>query len=547
MADTDAGRNLLRLVALPIKTAHFNRVDYLQSVGAPTYDAPVRVEPPPRFVTERVTTAEELPETTELACEVVVIGTGAGGAAMAAALAEQGVAVLMVEAGRFKRRDSFQGSPVDRMAHLYRDGGMTFTVGSPPISVPLGKLVGGTTTINSGTCFPTPAGVLEEWRSEGLPDDFAPDAFQQWIDPVMEELQVAPNPDHLGRIAEVVATGAEAMGLAHHPLPRNAPGCDGQGTCMIGCPTDAKRSTNISWVPRALKAGAELITGLPVTRLLTRGRKAIGVLAQGTDQHGAAKTVTIRAEAVVVAAGSWLSPLMLRENGFRLHHIGRNLSVHPALGMQARFAERMDSWNAVPQGYGVSGVHDRIRFEGYWLPPQLTAMTVPLVGAELTRWMDAAAHIGQFGFMTRDASVGRVVRGPDGRPLALYDLPQENVELLRTGAAVLAEILIRGGAEEVLAGIGSTRFVRTLAEARAIGSADLKALDFDLLGAHPLGTCRMADSEANGVVDSDHRVFGTDNLYVVDGSTVPSSLGVNPQITIMAMALRAASRLAARL
>jgi choline dehydrogenase-like flavoprotein len=208
--------------------------------------------------------------------------------------------------------------------------------------------------------------------------------------------------------------------------------------------------------------------------------------------------------------------------------------------------ERMDPWQGIPQSYGVEGPPG-IRFEGVYLPPPLAAAVAPVPPEELNRWVDGEGKVAQYGFMVRDEGVGRVRRGPGGRPLATYELSARSRERLQTGAAILAEMLILGGAREVLPGISGIPPLRTVEEARAIGKRRISPMDYRLLGAHPLGTCKMGPDRSSGVVDFDHRVYGTENLYIADGSVVPTSLGVNPQVTIMAMALRAADRIAARL
>jgi choline dehydrogenase-like flavoprotein len=538
-----AGTGLKLLLGMPVKTAAFNRPAYLAAVGAPSYDNPVR-EPEPRWM-ENVLTPDDLDPVTELEADVIVIGTGAGGGVMAAELAEQGLGVAVLEAGLFRGRKQFSGSPHERLQRFYTDAGMTFSVGNTVVSIPTGRLVGGSTAINSGSCFRTPEGVFQEWRARGFPAEFDPQGFDPYFRRVEEELGVAPaDRAHVGRIADVVAAGADALGAEHHPLPRNAPGCDGQGVCPVGCPTDARRSTNVSYVPRALRAGATLFTGMPVHRLHRRGRRVVAVEARSQTATGEPRRLRIRARAVVVACGTFASPLLLGQNGIRSPQLGRNLSIHPAVGMFARTPQRLDPWDAIPQSYGVTGLVDpRVRFEGFYVPPQLVGGLMPADGAELTRWMDAAAHVGQYGFMVRDPNVGRVVRGPGGAPIVRYSVTPDVVDLVARGSATLCELLLRGGAEEVLTGLGGAPRVRTVAEARALAHRIRKPSQLRLAAFHPLGTCRMGATGDDGVVDFDHRVWGTENLYVVDGSAVPSSLGVNPQITIMAMATRAADRL----
>ena len=534
---------LLQLLGVPVKSAHFGRDDYLEAVGYPTVQ-PIKPEPAPRHF-ERVKYAEDLPSESVIYAEVAVVGTGAGGAAVAAELAEQGHAVVMLEEGRYNQRHDFVGKPADRLHKLYRDGGMTMSLGTP-ISIPQGRGVGGTTTVNSGTCFATPDHVLQQWRDElGFPDDFAPHNYQRFSASVAQMLQVAyGEPEVLGKISGVISRGAQAMHLPHGPLPRNAPGCTGAGECIFGCPEAAKRSTDQSYVPAALKAGAELYVGLPVTRVLRRGRRVVALEAHGVDQNGAPKRLRIVAERYVLSMGSLQTPVFLQENGFSLPRLGRNLSVHPAAGLIARGDEDLQPWKAIPQGYAIEALQEEgVRYEGFFLPPQILALQMPMVGAELSVWMDDFAKLAQFGFMVRDKSVGRVMRGSTGQPVVLYRLDAESQRRLKKAAALLAELMLRAGNQEVYVPIGANTVVRTLAEAQSITDMRTNYSDFRLLGAHPLGTCAMAASAEHGVVDFDYRVFGTDNLHIVDGSVVPTSLGVNPQMTIMAQGLRAAERI----
>lgn len=541
------GEALVYLLSMPVRSAHFSRREYLDAIGFPA-PAAVEREPDPRWMSQ-VAAARDLPAAETIEVDVVVVGTGAGGAAAAATLAEGGLGVAMVEEGAYLRRHDFQGPPEDRLLKTWRDAGMAVTIGNVPVSVPTGRLVGGSTAINSGTCYRTPDAVLGEWRAAGLPADFEPGRFGRWLDRVEAELQVAPGDEPwLGAVAGVVARGADAMRLRHGPLRRNAPGCDGQGQCPVGCPTEAKRSTDVSYVPRALRAGAMLYTEMKLHRVLWRGRRAVGIEARGRGEDGSVRSLVVRARAVVLACGTFATPLLLGDAGVRHRWLGRNLSVHPALGQFAMCDAPMDPWRAIPQSYGIEDLVDpRIRAEGFYVPPALAASVLPAHGAELTRWMDAAPRVVHFGFMCKDRGTGSVWRGPGGGAIVRYDLERDVRDLFRAASATLAELLLRGGAREVMTAVAGPGVVRSVEEARRLAGAKVKASDFRAMGFHPLGTCRVGGDEASSVLDADHRVRGAENLYVMDGSSVPTSLGVNPQVTIMAMATRAAERLGARL
>ncbi|WP_330180840.1 GMC family oxidoreductase N-terminal domain-containing protein [Nocardia sp. NBC_01503] len=534
-------------VETPVRIAHFSDRRYLDAIGAPRYQEPV-LERQPGWLAN-MTVPDDPPRQDLVECDVVVVGTGAGGAAVAARLTEQGLGVVMVEEGEYASRAQFRGELHDRTQRYWRDGGYNLAVGNSILGVSTGRMVGGTTAINSGTAFRTPDAVLGEWLEAGFPLDFSPETFRGYLDEVATELGIAhADPRYLGRIADIIGKGADALGATHGPLPRNAVGCDGRGQCVYGCPTDAKRSSNVSWVPRALEAGAQLYTNLTVTRILLNDRRAVGVLAEGQDTHGAPRTLEIRSRAVVIATGTLMTPLLLRRNGIDLPALGRNLSVHPSLGAVAMMPTPGTPWSGIPQGYHVTGLGDPLcTFEGVSIPPQFAAGVLPFHGARLTEWMNRWPYTEQFGAMVRDTGAGSVQHGPGGRTLLRYTVTPRVQAALQHACAGLAELFLHGGAEAVALPIAGMPPIRTLEQARAVAETRLTPRQFRMMGPHPLGTARMGGDARTAVVDFENRVFGTTGLYIADGSVVPTSLGVNPQVTIMAMALRAADAIAAEL
>jgi choline dehydrogenase-like flavoprotein len=423
-------------------------------------------------------------------------------------------------------------------ALLYRDLGMTMAVGrSTGIPVPLGKTVGGTTTINSGTCLRVPDHVLERWRARGdlslRPEDLAPDFAR-----VEEFIEVVQVPEELlGNSARVVRRGAEAIGLHGTPLRRNARHCKGSGVCCWGCPTEAKRSANVSWIPAAVKAGAQIVTGARVERIdLNGARKRI-----------IAGALTVEADAVVVSAGTLHSPSILWRSGLRHPELGRNVSIHPACKATALFDEEIRGWEGVPQGFGIHDLHrEGILFEGIFTPPEFGAFSLPFVGPRLTEVMEQYAHLATFGFMIEDRSVG-TLRLAGLRPQLFYEVGRPEIEKLRRGVDVLARIFFAAGAREVFAPLRGFESLRSPDELSRLRAAKLSPPMFELSAFHPLGSCRASADPSRGVLDPELEAHDAQRLFVVDGSVFPSSLGVNPQLTIMAFAQRAARHVHARL
>ncbi len=539
-----ARRSALRALLAPLKAAHFSDPAFYRAVGC-VYSQPVVRAESPRWMQERVLSPAEVAGET-LECDVVVIGTGAGGAVVGRELAEQGLAVVLLEEGDYFNRGDFSGSAVEMQRKLFRDFGATMAIGNTSIPIPIGKTVGGTTTINSGTCYRVPDRVLQRWRDEFGLGEFTSERLTPYYERVEGVLGVAvARSEYLGGVARVIARGCDALGYSHHPLRRNAPDCDGKGVCCFGCPTDAKRSTNVSYIPLALRAGATLIKGIRVERVITESGRAVGVRARA----GRAE-LTVRARAVVVSCGSLLTPVFLGDNGLANSsgELGKNLSIHPATSANAIFDERIDGANAIPQGYAIDEFHDEgLLFEGAFAPLELGAASLTMLGEPLVRTLEAFDRLACFGFMIEDTSRGRVRRGPGGRPLITYYLNERDVARIKRGLEILARVYFAAGAREVLPNVHGWDSLAGEADLERFRHAQLTARDFDLIAFHPLGTARMGVDPRRSVVDTNHQCHDVPGLYVVDGSSIPSSLGVNPQVTIMAMATRAAEKLAARL
>ena len=240
--------------------------------------AEVRVERGSRIPGERVVRAD-----------VCVIGTGAGGAPVAKELAEGGMRVVMLEEGERFTPDDMTARPGEMTTVLYRDAGQTVTVGNVPITLPLGKTVGGSTLVNSGTCFRTPAAVLELWAERFGLEQLTPDALDPFFRRVERELNVAQvTPELAGRNAAVVKRGADALGWHGDFIFRNAKGCVGSGVCAFGCPTAAKQHTGQVYVPKAWDAGRHDLQRLPGHADPGRGRPRPRCRGpNGRRRHGA--------------------------------------------------------------------------------------------------------------------------------------------------------------------------------------------------------------------------------------------------------------------
>ncbi|MFJ9324599.1 GMC family oxidoreductase [Streptomyces globisporus] len=469
--------------------------------------------------------------------DAVVIGSGAGGAMAARTLARAGLDVVVVEEGQHHSTASFgTRAPLERFADLYRDGGATVAIGSPPILMPVGRAVGGTTIVNSGTCYRTPQHVLTRWsRNFGftLAEGFGP-----LLDEAERSLRVAPQPlDVIGRNGRLALSGASALDWKAAPLRRNAPGCKGSCQCVVGCPTGAKQSVQLSVLPDACTAGARIVTGALVHRILVDpdrpgGPRATGVQARQDD----GSTFEIIAPLVVVAAGALQAPALLRRSGLGKHpRVGRNLSVHPATSVAGRFTEPVTAWEGVLQSVGVEELHsDGILVEATATPPGMGSFVLPGLGSGLRRELESADHLGTLGAMIADQPSGKV-HGRN-RPVIRYSLSPRDAARLMRAVRAMGKILFAAGAHEVLTGLPAAPLARSVSELDVV-LARATARQLHLSAYHPTGTVAAGHDPQTAPADSAGRLRGVHGVLIGDASVLPNCPEVNPQLSIMAAAL----------
>jgi choline dehydrogenase-like flavoprotein len=471
--------------------------------------------------------------------QVLVIGSGAGGATTALELASAGMDVCVLEQGsRWTLGDYGQGS-IEAMKRLYRRRGMTPILGRVPIGYVEGACVGGSTEINSGFWHRTPREVLLRWKAQFDLQCASPDELAPHFEAAEALLEIGTYDGPVPKSTQVFARGVEAMGWAAQQVPRTAPGCESTNECAAGCPKGNKRGMSRSVLPKVEAAGGRIIPDCRVQLLLSHRDRVTGVLAELSRDDGTRDLVRIDAEHVFVCAGPTETPALLRRSGVK-HHIGDTLRIHPMLKMAAVFPERIDAQDTVLPLLQVKEFWPEISLGGAFFTPGHLAMTLS------DNWLDTKDLMARYRNMaTYYVAVRGNGRGSvrpsllgDPAPILRYDLSDEDVVNLSKGLARLAMLLLAAGATQVHPTVQGVAAIRNEVDAVHWLDARVQRSALSLTTVHAFSSCPIGERADRCAADSFGKVHRFANLYVNDASMLPDSPGVNPQGSVMALARR---------
>jgi long-chain-alcohol oxidase len=489
-----------------------------------------------------------------LECDVVIVGSGAGGGTTAGVLSAAGLDVIVVEGGEYYDDKDFDGSEYTALSQYYM--GAPQASHDQSVGLLAGSCLGGGTVINYSTSFRTPDDVRQEWASHGVPA-FTSDEYTQSLDAVHERLGVNQEHNDPSTRDRKLQEGCVKLGWHVDAMPRGVRNCaQGKecGYCGLGCRVGAKQSVVKTWLSDANAAGARLITGTNVERVLIEGGAARGIAGRTTEGHH----LTVRARAVVVACGAIHTPALLKRSGLQNQNIGKHLKLHPATAVWGVYDEELKPWEGVMQAL-YSDQH-RDLHDGYGLKYE-TAASHPHLFLGFAPWRGSSQHYGlmealsntvPLGVLLRDRDGGEVRVGRDGQPVVRYKLSGFDADHVRTGMDGAAQIHEAAGARRIFSsqnrwvsyepGQGSREQFMRDADAAGYGPGQLVLGSF-----HIMGSARMGGSAATSACDPTGQTWDVRNLYVFDGSSFPTASGVNPQISIQAIAHMGARGLAARL
>jgi choline dehydrogenase-like flavoprotein len=499
-----------------------------------------------------ITAARNAPGDLRVRAQACVIGLGAGGAAAFARLTERGVDVVAIEAGGAVAADEFSQRELEMLPLLYREAGLRATA-DKAIGILQGKGVGGSTLHNTGLVYAPPKGVIDRWRRDhGFHLDDA--ELDRRVAEVFETLHATSvPPEAINGANEALRRGAAALGWRYRVTLHNRATCSGCGYCMLGCAYNRKYNAALTYVPRGVAAGGRVLAAAAAVRIEGRAgaRRVVCDLLDGAGRPTGRRAI-VEAERVLVAAGALDSPALLRRSGLGTDRVGRGLRLHPAATVTAVFPERVEAWRGVPQAVLVeefatffeTGRGGFLLIPNAATAPAMMAVLVPGLGRRHRAVMRDYPRLAAAAVLLHDEGEGRVTAGRGGRPVARYrPVAGDLAELLR-GVEALARLYLAAGAETVHLPYVGTPPVRTEAElAAAIEAARSAPHRVALNSVHPQGSCPMGD-DARSATTPECELRGTPGVYVCDASIFPTSIGVPPQATIMALATAIADRAA---
>lgn len=483
-------------------------------------------------------------------CDVLVVGSGPGGAVVAKELAERGRDVILLEEGPPFGAKDFRQEPGSSMRRTLREAGLRTTRGTMFIPTMQAIGLGGGSLINSAICARAPGFVFDKWAERTGVRGLTQERLAPHFERVEQFLGVEPTPLAVqGERNLVFKRGCEALGYSCEPTRRNVRGCRGSAECFTGCRNHAKVSTDRSYVPAALRAGARVYTSVRGERLLLRGTRVVGMTGHVVEPFSwrEGHEVHIDADTVVLAAGCMATPLVLQRSGVGSRRwVGEDLGLHPGLAIMAIFPHAVRPWEGATQGYhSLHFLEEGLKLEVLWAPPAVLAARLPGLGHDYQRHLMEYERMAPFDVIAAtQRSTGSVrPRGRTWEPDIRYELHQDDVARIQRGVALLADIAWAAGAEEILPGLhGVPERLRSREESSVLRTRRLHARDTITAANHAFGTTRMAGKAEDGVVDEDGRCFGVDNLYVADTGIFPGSPAVNPMLTCMALADHVAER-----
>ena len=491
----------------------------------------------------------------DLLVDAVIIGSGSGGAIAARNLAKAGWDIVVIDEGSNRSGASLTQRDGTMYDQLYMDRGGRATT-DLSISVLQARVLGGGGVINAADVVPMHEGVLDLWHRQFGLSDISEVSLAAARETVLADLQASrPKADELNTNNQLLAAGTAEMGWLGEIMMHNRVGCTGLGTCLIGCPIDAKRHVGQSAIPQAISLGARIMCRARAM-LIRNGHDEIKeVVVEPLDVDGYRPTgqFSIRARHVVVAANAVNTPSILQRSGLGNAMVGSNLMLQPQLPLLAVFDQPVRAFEGMPQNFAVTQFEENhhakhgwwgFRIEAIAGTIGITSTLLPFIGHEGKEWMVRTAQIGGCLLLCPDSASGRVRSLSNGRTMIEYQINDELRIRLRDAIEAAAQIWFAAGARQVLVPTSPPLLLQSPKDFDSIAGLGFQPASSPFLSAHQMGTTRMSANPNEGAVSPDGSLFGANGIWIMDTSVFPSSPSSHTMTPVMTLAQHLSSQLA---
>src|SRR5215210_6881080 len=503
--------------------------------------------------------------------DVYVIGSGAAGAVLATKLAQAGKSVAILEKGGYYDGESMNQREADMLPLLWQNAAANFT-SNLRLAIAQGSCLGGSTVINDAVCFAIPDLVINQWQ-KGMGVSISKQEWQEAINEVSKKINVNEvTEEELNVNARKLREACEKFQLHGKPVlhRKNSRNCGPSftnpdlkscvkcGFCHLGCHYDTKQSMLVTYIHEALNdsnVDYAAYCNCRVDRITydQESGRVTGVDGTFTDFRGNELfRIRVNAKVVIVSGGAIASSNLLQKSNIGGQKVGKGLALHPAPFVMGVFdKEEIRANRGIPMSYTCHefGVTNGVKNGGFliesiFLPVFQMALAIPSFGIDHAKMMERFNNYTMAGIMIRDEPVGIVTISYNGNPKVVYNLAPKTIDDMARGMAILAKMWFRIGAKSVVTSHRDMPELRTKADIQMRKDAVRNNPDGLMIGsAHPQGGNKKGSNKEECVVNSDCKVYGFENLYVCDASVFPTALGVNPQLTVMALATITANKI----
>ncbi|MCK6544770.1 FAD-dependent oxidoreductase [Myxococcota bacterium] len=488
----------------------------------------------------------------ELSADVCVIGSGPGGATAAWRLASAGRDVLVLEEGGDRTGAELTQRDAEMYDQLYIERGGRATE-DLAIAVMQGRALGGGAVINACDVVPITDEVVELWRTRFGLSELTPAVIEPSRRRALEDLSASRIDDaQLNLANRLLKKGAEALGLRGEVMMHNRVGCAGLGTCLIGCPMNAKKNPRFVAIPRAIEAGARFVLRARATAIHDPhgDTKVIDVRALDAKGYHETHALRVRAKHVIVAANAIGSAQLLLRSGIGTEHVGRNVMLQPQLPIIALFDEPVEAFRGIPQAYAVTEYETFDPERGIWGfriepvmgTPGIVSSMIPFTGAAVKELMTRYPNLAASLLLVPDEPSGQISVKKDGRPRIRYEHRENHRQRLRAAVKAAAKIYFAAGAARVIVPSLPPLVFTSPSALDAADQLTFEPVTAPLISAHQQGSVRFSTSPKTGGAAPDGQVWGTRGIWVFDSSGFPTSSSSHTMTPILTFAHHLADR-----